>query len=213
MAASSAIAELLRRPDVVGQDEDLLGEERPGERVVVVAGLRRQEAPSGSWPVAPFVRRSSDPLDDDARLAGAGTSDDDERPLVPLDDAALGSWSGHLWLSRSSIVSVRQRGNTSRRLAAEPQTNANSDEALDRLLLRVAVGAVGPPRKPSRLPSASSTKRDSGDLVTPWVSRWLGNARPIGEAFVSGPIARRIFVLGRARVTGELSRPRLMITE
>ena len=61
-----ALLELARRLDVVGQDEDLLGEE-------VLLGL---EEPL-------------DALDDDPGLAGARPRDDNDRPIGVLDDAAL----------------------------------------------------------------------------------------------------------------------------
>ena len=75
------IGELLRGPDVVGQDEDLLREQRPGERVVVGGRLRRD--PVGSAVSPEQVR---DALDDDTGLAGPGAGDDDKRAFVPLDD-------------------------------------------------------------------------------------------------------------------------------
>ena len=65
-----ALAELPGRLDVVGQDEDLLGEHRG------FAALRSAEQPAHA-------------LDDDARLAGARAGDDDERPVAPLDDPPL----------------------------------------------------------------------------------------------------------------------------
>ena len=60
------LLQLARGLDVVGQDQDLLGQQ-------VLA--RRQQLP--------------DALDDDPRLARPGAGDDDDRPVAPLDDPAL----------------------------------------------------------------------------------------------------------------------------
>ena len=60
------LAQLARRLDVVGQDEELLGQEV----------LLRLEQPA-------------DALDDDAGLAGARAGDDDDRPVAMLDDGPL----------------------------------------------------------------------------------------------------------------------------
>ncbi len=61
-----ALAQLAGGLDVVGQDQEVLGEE------VLVRG---QEV--------------ADALDDDSGLAGAGPGDDDQRPIAVLDDRAL----------------------------------------------------------------------------------------------------------------------------
>ncbi len=61
-----ACLELLGRLDVVGQDEQVLGQD-------VVAVLQEK----------------ANPLDDHARLAGARPGDDHQRPIAQFDDAAL----------------------------------------------------------------------------------------------------------------------------
>ena len=61
-----AVAELGRGPDVVRQDEDVLGGE-----------------------VRVLVEKVADALDDDGRLARPGTGEDHQRPVAPLDGRAL----------------------------------------------------------------------------------------------------------------------------
>ena len=60
------VPQLARGLHVVGQDQDLLGQQ-------VLARLEQMP----------------DPLDDDPRLAGPGARDDHDRPVAPLDDPAL----------------------------------------------------------------------------------------------------------------------------
>jgi hypothetical protein len=98
------VRELLRRLDVVGQDEDLLRQERTGEGVVGVGrcgfggerqGIDRGGGFGGRRGVGSVVRcalrlqEAADPLHDDAGLAGPGPRDDDERTVLPGDDALL----------------------------------------------------------------------------------------------------------------------------
>ena len=64
--ALEALAELGRGPDVVRQDEDVLGCE------VWIA-----------------LEQVADALDDDGRLAGPGAGEDHERPVAPFDRRAL----------------------------------------------------------------------------------------------------------------------------
>ena len=73
------LTELPGRLDVVGQDQDLLGEER-----VLRAGRVRGRA----WP-ALGLEQPAHTLDDDPRLAGPRARDDDRRPILELDDAPL----------------------------------------------------------------------------------------------------------------------------
>jgi hypothetical protein len=61
-----AARKLRRGPNVVGQDEDVLGLEG-----------------------AILVQQPADPLDDDGRLPGAGTRENHQRPVAPLDGGAL----------------------------------------------------------------------------------------------------------------------------
>ena len=61
-----AFLQLPRSLDVVGEDEELFGEE-----------------------VRPVLEEVPDTLDDHARLAGPGARDHDERPIAELDDAPL----------------------------------------------------------------------------------------------------------------------------
>ena len=70
-----ASLELLRGLDVVGQDQEVLGEERV--QVVRVRGG------------ALGLEQPADALHDDLGLARAGTGDDHDRPVAPLDDPAL----------------------------------------------------------------------------------------------------------------------------
>ena len=78
--------ELLRGLDVVGQDEDLLRDERAAEGVAVAGrGLRREDA--GEVPLR--LQQPADALHDDARLAGPGAGDDHDGAIVRLDDRAL----------------------------------------------------------------------------------------------------------------------------
>ena len=85
IAILDPIGELLGGSDVVGQDEDLLREQRSGERVVVVGRFRGECSRHRS--VRPQQLRY--PFDDDPRLASARPGNDNERPLVPVDDPLL----------------------------------------------------------------------------------------------------------------------------
>ena len=64
--ALEAVAQLGRSPDVVCQDEDVLGRQ-----------------------VRILIQKESDALDHDGRLACTGAREDHERPLAPLDRPAL----------------------------------------------------------------------------------------------------------------------------
>ena len=64
--ALEAVAQLGRSPDVVCQDEDVLGGE-----------------------VRILLEKVADALDDDGRLAGPGAGEDHERPFAPFDRPAL----------------------------------------------------------------------------------------------------------------------------
>jgi hypothetical protein len=82
--------QLDRRLDVVGQDEDLLRDERSGKRVCRLGGLGREQiAGRVGRRLALRLEEAADALDDDARLAGAGPRDDDEGSVLPVDDRAL----------------------------------------------------------------------------------------------------------------------------
>ena len=66
IGALEAVAELGRGPDVVCQDQDVLGSE-----------------------VRVLLEQVADALDDDGRLARPGAGEDHERPLAPFDRGAL----------------------------------------------------------------------------------------------------------------------------
>ena len=72
--------------DVVGQDQDLLRDQRAAERIAVAGrGLRRQVAAG----VPLRLQQPAHPLHDDARLPRPGPRDDDDGAVVRLDDRAL----------------------------------------------------------------------------------------------------------------------------
>src|SRR5207247_6245533 len=88
-----AVDELLRGLDVVGEDEDLLGHERPGEGLVRWSRAQWREAQTAHLIQGRVAHRRgapTDSLDDDARLARAGAGKNYQGPVAPLDDAPLG---------------------------------------------------------------------------------------------------------------------------
>ena len=93
-AILEALSELLGRLDVVGEHEDLLGQQGTGERFGVRAvrahSCRHQAAIGSLGRAALGPEKPAHALDDDARLAAPGTRDDHGGAITPLDDASLG---------------------------------------------------------------------------------------------------------------------------
>ena len=88
-----AVAELLGRLHVVGQDEDLLWQQRTREGMLAVGscglGRKPQLVRVGAGRAALRLEQAAHPLDDDAGLAGPGAGHDDERAVSPVDDRLL----------------------------------------------------------------------------------------------------------------------------
>ena len=87
------VAELLGRLDVVRQDQDLLGQQGTGERIIgnpSVGGLAQHEVAAGCrGGLGLRFEQPAHALDDDPGLAGASARDHDRRPIAPFDDSLL----------------------------------------------------------------------------------------------------------------------------